>query len=127
MLDDDYGKVYVLGMTEDGNNFGIFPNVFGNPGQKDVFLIKLNNSLTPILHNDVFASPNNDVGYAIDVKNGRVLITGYTDNSPRFTNITPNVFGVQGLRDAFVISVDTFSLFNPFLAIITSNDSDLEA
>ena len=30
---DDYGNVYVLGMTKDGNNFGIFPNVFGNPGQ----------------------------------------------------------------------------------------------
>jgi hypothetical protein len=33
MLDDDYGDVYVVGMTEDGNNFGIFPNVFENPGQ----------------------------------------------------------------------------------------------
>ena len=33
----------------------------------------------------------------------------------KFTNITPNVFGVQGLRDAF---------FNPFFAIITSNDSN---
>ena len=43
----------------------------------------------------------------------------------KFTNITPNVFGVQGLRDAFVISVDKFALFNPFLAIITSNDSDV--
>jgi hypothetical protein len=32
VLDDDYGNVYVLGMTEDGNNFGIFPNVFGSPG-----------------------------------------------------------------------------------------------
>jgi len=30
---DDYGDVYVVGMTEDGNNFGIFPNVFGSPGQ----------------------------------------------------------------------------------------------
>jgi len=43
----------------------------------------------------------------------------------KFTNITPSVFGVQGLRYAFVISVDTFALFNPFLAIITSNDSDV--
>jgi len=122
---DDYGNVYVVGMTEDGNNFGIFPHVFGNPGQEDVFLIKLNNSLTSILYNDVFASPNNDVGYAVDIKNGRVFITGYTDNSPQFTNITPNVFGTLGLRDAFVISVDTFALIHPFFAIITSNDSDV--
>jgi len=34
-----------------------------------------------LLVNDVFASPNNDVGYAIDIRNQRVFITGYTDNS----------------------------------------------
>jgi len=121
---DSYGNVYVVGMTEDGNNFGISPNIFGNPGQKDVFLIKLNNSLNTILFNDIFASPSNDVGYAIDIKNQRVFITGYTDNSYQFTNITPNVFGTQGLMDVFVISVDTFALINPFLAIISSSDSD---
>jgi hypothetical protein len=50
---DDYGDVYVVAMTEDGNNFGIFPHVFWSPGQKDVFLIKLNNSLTSILYQDI--------------------------------------------------------------------------
>ncbi|MEO0223551.1 MAG: hypothetical protein ABIL76_00465 [candidate division WOR-3 bacterium] len=122
---DNNGNVYVVGGTEDGSNFGISPNIFGNPGQKDVFLIKLNNSLNTILYNDIFASPNNDVGYAIDISNGRVFITGYTANSPQFTNITPNVFGIQGLKDVFVISVDTFALFNPFLAIISSSDDDI--
>jgi len=122
---DNYGNVYVVGMTEDGNNFAASPNIFGNPGQKDVFLIKLNNSLNTIIHNDVFASPNNDVGYAIDIRNQRVFITGYTDNSYQFTNITPNVFGVQGLKDVFVISVDTFALVNPSLAVISSSDGDV--
>ena len=78
-----------------------------------------------LLVNDVFASPNNDVGYAIDIRNQRVFITGYTDNSYQFTNITPNVFGVQGLKDVFVISVDTFALVNPSLAIISSSDGDV--
>ncbi|MCS7245067.1 MAG: SBBP repeat-containing protein [candidate division WOR-3 bacterium] len=123
---DSNGDIYVVGYTERGDSFATQPsNIFGTPGGKDAFLAKLDNGITNLLRVVIFSSPMDDEAFDLDLKGGKVYIIGYTSNSQNFTNLTSNVFGTLGNKDAFVISLDTNIIANQVLALVASNGDDI--
>lgn len=123
---DNNGNVYVVGYTERGDSLATQPSIiFGTPGNKDAFLAKLDNGITSLLRVVIFSSPMDDEAFDLDLKKGKVYITGYTLSSQNFTNLTPSVFGTLGSKDAFVISIDTNIIANQTLALVASSGDDI--
>ncbi|MEO0151623.1 MAG: hypothetical protein ABIL52_06500 [candidate division WOR-3 bacterium] len=123
---DANGNVYVAGMTEKGDSFPTSPSIiYGTVGNKDAFLAKFDNSITNLMRVLIFASPLDDEAFSLYIKNDKIFITGYTSNTSQFTNIAPNIFGTIGNKDAFVISIDTFFITAPILAIVSSSGDDI--
>lgn len=108
---DDNGNVFITGNT----NSSDFPTTTGCyldtlTGKYDIFILKLNNSLSSISAATYFGGRNIDLSTTIKTKGGNIFITGST-MSPRFP-ISPNSYDTlyaynpnKSFPDAFLSSI----------------------
>ena len=99
---DSLGNVIVAGWTLSASSFVPYDTVFGELGYYDVFITKLDRTLTTHITTVMVGSSDRDRLFAIDVgEDGSVYLAGETDDSEAFSSDRV-IFGTAGLEDVFV-------------------------
>jgi hypothetical protein len=106
---DDSGNVYVAGYTHSAD----FPTTEGAydrilNGYFDVFVSKLDSSLSVLLSSTFLGGGSWDYGYALAVdRSGNVYVAGYTESADYPTTQTAHDRSYGGIYDAFVSKLDS--------------------
>ncbi len=99
---DGSGNAVVVGHTFSYGDFAPGRNVYGTPGDQDVFVTKMSNDLSTHISTAMVVSPGGEFGRSVVVDaSDNVYIAGNTGNSGNF-GPSRNVFGTTGYNDAFV-------------------------
>ncbi len=102
LLFDSVGNVIVGGWTLDASSFVPYDTVFGVLGYYDIFVTKLDSTLSEVIANVMVGSSDRDRPFAMAVgEDGSVYITGETDDYTSFADERV-VFGTPGWLDVFI-------------------------
>ncbi len=100
------GDVLVTGTTYNASKYSVSRTVIGTEGGSDIFLTRMDGTLTTHVESRVFAGPSSEGGVGVAVGgDGSVFVVGYSFQSVDFMP-SRVVFGTVGSEDVVIVKMD---------------------